>query len=50
MRAYECGDVVRFVVGPLGMRRSLYGVYRPDGAALMLNAATHANFREDQSF
>lgn len=48
MRGFqECGDVVRYELGPPGARVELYGIYHPDGAAQILNASTRRNFRKD---
>ncbi|MFE3445181.1 cytochrome P450 [Nocardia sp. NPDC059180] len=50
MRGFaECGDIVRFELGPPGLRRELYGINHPDGAAQILNAGTSRNFRKDGS-
>ncbi|WP_280183845.1 cytochrome P450 [Nocardia cyriacigeorgica] len=43
----ECGDVARFELGPPGLRRELYLINHPDGAAQILNAGTSRNFRKD---
>lgn len=46
----ECGDVVRTVVGPPGLRRENFVVNHPDGAAQLLNAPTNRNYRKDNTF
>lgn len=46
----ECGDVVRYVAGPPGLRREFFVVNDPDGAAQMLNAPTNRNYRKDTGF
>ncbi|MEQ4205842.1 cytochrome P450 [Actinopolymorpha sp. B9G3] len=49
VRAFqECGDVVRFVVGPPGLRLVVHGVFSPDGARQVLSDA--ALFRKDNRF
>ncbi|MDQ2583582.1 cytochrome P450 [Saccharothrix yanglingensis] len=42
----ECGDVVRFVAGPPGLRLTLHGVFSAEGAQRVL-ATDAANFRKD---
>ena len=44
----ECGDVVRFVAGPPGVRVEFYGVFSPDGAQQVLSDP--ARFRKDNKF
>ncbi|MFE6924482.1 hypothetical protein ACFVAV_25895 [Nocardia sp. NPDC057663] len=48
LRGYEeCGDVVRYRLGPVGMRREIFAVNHPDGAAQVLDAATSPDYRKD---
>ncbi|MGH3490401.1 MAG: cytochrome P450 [Actinopolymorphaceae bacterium] len=44
----ECGDVVRFLVGPPGLRLELHGVFSPDGVREVLSDP--ARFRKDNRF
>jgi cytochrome P450 len=44
----ECGDVVRFVIGPPGLRLVVHGVFSPDGARQVLSDT--ARFRKDNRF
>ncbi|MFJ4187024.1 cytochrome P450 [Kitasatospora sp. NPDC089509] len=43
------GDVVRFVVGPPGLRMEFYGVFSPEGAHQVLGSEA-ANFRKENNF
>lgn len=50
LRAHrEAGDVARVALGPPGRRIEFYGVYHPDGAAGILDAADAQNFRKESS-
>jgi cytochrome P450 len=44
----ECGDVVRFVAGPPGLRLEIHGVFSADGARQVLSDP--ALFRKDNRF
>jgi cytochrome P450 len=45
----EYGDLVRFTLGPPGLRRELYAAFSPEGAQQVL-AADSAHFRKDSRF
>jgi cytochrome P450 len=45
----QCGDAVRFRVGPPGLRRELYVFFHPDAARRVLAVATE-NYRKDNVF
>lgn len=45
----EGGDVVRFAVGPPGLRREMWMLFHPDGAQRVL-AGNAANYRKDNLF
>jgi cytochrome P450 len=45
----ECGDVVRFVAGPPGLRLAIYGVYHPDGVQQVL-ATGSARYGKGDTF
>ncbi|WP_068274406.1 cytochrome P450 [Aldersonia kunmingensis] len=50
LRAYrEAGDVARVSIGPPGRRIEFYGLYHPDGAAGILDAADAHNFRKEST-
>ncbi|WP_072803419.1 cytochrome P450 [Rhodococcoides yunnanense] len=50
LRSYEeCGDVARAVYGPPGLRREMFVVNHPDGAAQALDAPTNRHYRKDNA-